>query len=150
MMCRWLIKGVAGSILVVVGCSTGEKFVPVAGKVTVAGKPLTFGTVGFLPDGGRGNERGQASLGEIQADGSFRLLTAGRDGVPLGWYKVLVWATKDPAAAGNPWGPDGKVRKIDWLTHSKYAAQETTDLSIEVVEEPQPRHYEFDLAAKEN
>lgn len=129
------------------GCGpSGEKLVPVAGKVTVASQPLPIGIIGFHPDPSQGNDRGQSSLGQIQPDGSYQVQTAGKPGVPPGWYKVVVWATRDPAAGGNPWGPDGQLRKINWLTHAKYAAVDTTDLVVEVVERPPAGRYDFDLS----
>jgi len=135
------------ALTVITGCGpAGEKFVPVRGRITVERKPLPKGIIGLLPDRDKGNERGQSSLGDIQPNGSFEVITAGKTGVPPGWYKVLVWATDDPNAGGNPWGPDGRPRKINWLTHSKYAAYETTDLAVEVVDEPPPGRYDFDLA----
>src|SRR5262245_34193283 len=105
-----------GGLAWAAGCGApAEKLVNVAGKITLGGRPWTVGDVGFFPDAARGNTSGRAAVGTIAADGTYRLFTSGKPGVPLGWYKVVVWATNDPAAAGNPWGPDGKPRPIKWL-----------------------------------
>ena len=64
--------------------------VPVKGKVTYKGKPLTQGEVVFEPDGGTGRE----AHGKIQEDGTFELTTfkAG-DGASPGTHRVAVSGT---------------------------------------------------------
>jgi hypothetical protein len=64
---------------------TGET-VPVKGKVTYKGKPLTRGEVVFEPD-----SAGREAHGEIQPDGRFELSTykAG-DGAVAGTHRVAV------------------------------------------------------------
>src|SRR4051794_919497 len=74
------------------GCGPpGEKFYPVAGKVTLAGKPLKVGTVSFRPDASRGNTSKHIPTGAIDAAGNYELVTVGKKGAPPGWYKVLVF-----------------------------------------------------------
>ncbi len=52
-----------------------------------AGKPLTQGTVTFIPV----DENGQVATGQIQSDGSFELETAGSGtGAAVGDYKIKV------------------------------------------------------------
>lgn len=126
------------------GCGPpAEKLVPVSGTVTLHGQPWTIGDVGFFPDPARGNPERRAAVGSLAADGTYRLFTAGRAGVPPGWYKAVVWATNDPAAAGNPWGPDGKLRPIKWLIDPRYTRPETTPLAVEVIDHPPPGHYDL-------
>jgi hypothetical protein len=138
--------GVGGLALVALGCGApGEKLVPVAGKVTLDGRPWAVGDVGFFLDPARGNPDRRAAVGTLSADGTYRLFTAGKPGVPPGWYKAVVWATDDPAAAGNPWGPDGKLRPVRWLIDPKYTRADTTPLAVEVVENPPPGHYDLRL-----
>ena len=135
--------------LVLIGCGPAEKVekvYPVSGLVTVEGQPLSgakIQTVAFMPEDPK-----QVLLptAEIGADGRYEMLTAGRKGAPLGKYKVLVWATNDPGAAGNPWGPDGKLRKVEYLIDSKYTSQETTDLSLEVTATPAAGQYDLKLS----
>ncbi|GAC1317163.1 MAG: hypothetical protein NVSMB14_15840 [Isosphaeraceae bacterium] len=58
---------------------------PVSGKVTLAdGKPLTDGTVTFLPDNKEGEQLGLAATGKLQSDGTFTL----DGGAPQGKYRV--------------------------------------------------------------
>jgi hypothetical protein len=138
--------GVGGLTWATLGCSApAEKLVPVVGRVTLDGKPWTVGDVGFFPAASRGNAIGRASIGVIQPDGTYQVFTAGKPGVPSGWYKVVVWATTDPAAAGNPWGADGKRRPIQWLIDPKFTSEDTTPLAKEVVEPAPPGHYDLEL-----
>src|SRR5262245_46771168 len=72
------------------GCGSGAgaqaaPTVPVKGKVTFKGQPVTQGTVVFEPDGGR------EAHGEIQPDGSFMLTTFNKDdGAVPGTHRVAV------------------------------------------------------------
>ncbi|MDR3634765.1 MAG: hypothetical protein P4L84_13255 [Isosphaeraceae bacterium] len=76
------------------GCgSTGPvpepALVPVKGKVTYKGKPLTQGTIEFEPQTG-----GRLAKGVIQSDGTFTLTTTQEgDGVATGTHVVSVRAT---------------------------------------------------------
>ena len=78
--------------IVFVGCARdmnksalNQKRYPVSGKVTLAdGKPLTEGTISFLPDNKTGEQVGLSAVGKIQADGSFEL----DGGAPAGNYRV--------------------------------------------------------------
>ena len=78
--------------IVLVGCARDinksaldQKRYPVSGKVTLAdGKPLTEGTISFLPDNKTGEQVGLAAVGKLQSDGSFEL----DGGAPAGNYRV--------------------------------------------------------------
>ena len=85
----------AAGLLAAVGllpaaCSTGAgpAMAPVAGTVTVQGKPATRGVVTFYPVDATG---GSPAMGAIGSDGSYTLQTARPgDGVRLGEYRVGV------------------------------------------------------------
>lgn len=68
------------------GCAEeGPKLVPVAGKVLVDGKPVTFGSIRFVPSGARPSDA------TIEEDGTFRLrYNNTRDGAVLGTHRVEV------------------------------------------------------------
>lgn len=123
--------------MLVVGCgSEDEKLVPVAGKVTVNGKPLTSGTVSFRPDQGKGNKSQHQPNGVIDAEGNYKMtLSPDKKGVPPGWYKVVVVALDDP------W--PGKPLKS--FIDMKYADEKTTPLKVEVVANPEPGRYDLKL-----
>jgi hypothetical protein len=74
------------------GCSSGgsgtyaPSLVPVKGKVTFKGQPLTKGVIRFEPDG-----YGRHASGALQPDGSYVLTTLKpRDGVIAGHHRVWV------------------------------------------------------------
>jgi len=78
----------------------------VRGTVTLDGKPLTQGSVHFMPDNAKGT-RGPMALGGIGADGKFVLTTFKTgDGAQVGFHRILVNCWKavslDP---GNRQGP---------------------------------------------
>jgi hypothetical protein len=128
-------------ILAACGCSGPvEKFVPVAGTVQVNGVPLTAGSVSFRPDPARGNTSQHHPTGPIGPDGSFELSTLGRKGAPLGWYKVLIFADENQK--------NGPVHPVmpRWATDVKYTSEQTTDLFVEVVEQPPAGAYDFQVS----
>lgn len=117
-----------GVLLMVVtwmGCSSSGDLptAQVKGKVTYKGKPVTSGTVMFVPD------KGPAATGEIDKDGTYLLGTYDiDDGAVLGWHKVAITALEDiggllpeqPKALPAPTVP------------AKYLSQETSGLRVEV------------------
>jgi hypothetical protein len=72
------------------GCGSGEAklpdLIPVKGKVTYKGQPLSQGIVRFEPDG-----YGRMASGKLQPDGSYVLTTQkADDGVVAGNHKVYI------------------------------------------------------------
>ena len=64
--------------------------VPVSGKVTFNGKPLTLGTVAFVPTG---SKQSRPATGELDSSGAYKLMTyEPGDGAHPGDYKVSVSA----------------------------------------------------------
>jgi hypothetical protein len=127
-------------LVAALGCSRQEeKFIPVAGQVTVNGQPLASGTVSFRPDPKRGNTSLHHPTGQI-ADGAFELYTLRQRGAPPGWYKVLVFADENQLA--------GSVHPLlpRWATHPKYTTETTTDLFVEVTDQAAPGAYDFRLS----
>src|SRR5262249_52024882 len=73
------------------GCGSGSAvpttLIPVKGKVTYKGQPLTKGIVRFEPNSGFG----RMASGELQSDGTFELSTLkSGDGVVQGEHRVTV------------------------------------------------------------
>ena len=120
------------------GDSTGD-LVPVVGKVTVNGQPLTTGTgnVSFRPE--KGSAGRQEPAGSIAEDGTYRLSTAGKDGAPPGRYRVLV-VDMDEVDPKDPYAP----RKSH--VNLKYSEPKTSDVVIDVVRSPAPGAYDLKLA----
>jgi hypothetical protein len=119
----------AGALGAFSGCgqATGTPLstVPVKGKVTYKGQPLTQGTIRFEPEG-----KGREASAEIQADGTYVLGThKDADGAPPGAYRVAI-----TGAIGT-----GSKTKIP----AKYDGFSSSHLEAEVsAEKPE---YPFDL-----
>lgn len=62
-----------------------QKRYPVSGKVTLAdGKPLSEGTITFLPDNKQGDQVGLMAAAKINSDGTYTV----EGGAPEGTYRV--------------------------------------------------------------
>ena len=131
----------ACGLLTLAGCGGQFKLVPVAGAVTVNGEPLNQFRVSFVPDTAKGNTTPVSCLGRIQG-GRFELQTMavkasdGGAGAPLGWYKVVL-------VTGLPGDPEPNF-------DAKFADVNTTPLSVEVVENPEPGRYDLKLTGPKN
>ena len=137
------------------GCGGGgsEKVVPVTGKVTLDGEPLTAGTVTFQPDESKGNKSKASASGMVDASGNYKLfITPEKEGAPLGWYKVGVnpvgMQMGGMAAlpeAGKLTDPNKNVSPTGGAVNKKYHVPATSGLSIEVVEKPAAGAYDLKL-----
>jgi hypothetical protein len=129
------------------GCGgVGEAgLVPVRGCVTVDGRPLHAekATVVFKPDKGRGNLTDYEPVGSIDKDGNYTLVTAGKNGAPRGWYKVLVAAFEAPKDAKRFPGKPAKGYRL--LVNRRYADPNTSALKIKVVADAPSGHYDLKL-----
>jgi hypothetical protein len=139
------------------GCGPGFKVVPVAGKITINGKPLpeADATVLFRPDASKGNTMTRDFAGTVDEEGNYTLYYGdGHKGAAPGWYKVAVVATEPLEFRTGP-GSKGKrviagppVRKT--LIDNKYTLATTSGLEIEVVENPAPGAYDLQLTGPAN
>ena len=95
-----------------VGCARGPDgptLVPVSGTVTLEGKPLSGALVTFIPTG---DTRGTDVSGRTDGEGRYRLATPkGREGAPIGTYKVTVSRLLLPD--GSEYVPDPAVPPIE-------------------------------------
>jgi hypothetical protein len=116
-------------VCLLAGC--GPKVVPVSGKATLDGKPLSGFVVTFNPDTSKGPEARMDCSGRLGADGQYSLRMDDGfktyKGAPPGWYKVTIWS------------PDDKPL----LVNKKYTNIKQTDLTIEVVADPPPGAYDL-------
>ena len=99
-----------------VGCGDGRPSrVPVSGRVTIDGKPLTAGYIQVCP----ANQR--AATGAIGPDGRFKLTTFDpNDGCVVG---------KHPVAVG---GREDKGSSFLWLAPKKYGDINKSGLEVEI------------------
>jgi hypothetical protein len=132
----WVCMG-AGMLA---GCGGSSNLIPVVGKVTVDGQPLTTGTglVSFRPVKGSATSKQPAA--NIEEDGTYRLITDGKEGAPPGRYQVLV-VDVEPLDPKNhfPYGP----RKTH--VNPKYGDPKKSSLFLEVVPSPAPGAYDLKL-----
>lgn len=96
MRLRALALGTLASLVFIFvgGCGSSSApqiaTVPVQGRITYQGKPLSKGSITFQPD-----DDGQPAHGEIQPDGTFELTTVAKgDGAVPGKHIVSVIGTE--------------------------------------------------------
>jgi hypothetical protein len=136
---RFLVCGALGGLLLLSsGCGGGAAPAPVAGHVTLNSKPMSSGTVTFVPNKAKGNTSGEEPMGEINAKGEYTLQTRGKPGAALGWYKVTVTST-------GPITPDNTSVTTTSLINTTYTNPTTTPLEKEVVEKPAPGAYDLQV-----
>jgi len=133
----------AFGLLCVAGC--GPKRVPATGSVELDGKPLEGGIIYFNPNTAKGNNAAVSCSSAIE-NGHFQVRTTGMErsdtgpGVPLGWYKIS-FRVNMPGEKPMFAGPAVEINR-------KYLSAETTDLEVEVVEKPEPGHYDLKITSK--
>ena len=141
LVCAPLLRRLAWGIacLYLAGCGGGgERMIPVAGKVTVGGVPLTNGSVTFHADAGKGNATPHLPVGTLDAEGNYTLMSATTEGAPPGWYKVTVSA-QAPIDPNNPYAPPKH------LIHPKFSDPGTSGLAVEVAENAPPGRYDLEV-----
>lgn len=119
---RWkTLKLVLGALLLIAVVGCGEKRpvrVPVSGQVLIDGKPLTFGDIMFVPEGGR------ASQSSIDKEGRFTLnCYETNDGALIANHRVSI-------TAAEPITP----QKMRWRAPKKFADIRTSGISQQITE----------------
>ncbi|MCC6127173.1 MAG: hypothetical protein IT426_19600 [Pirellulales bacterium] len=99
------------------GCGDGRpRRVPVSGRVSIDGQPLTAGFIQVFP------VKDRAASGPIGPDGRFTLSTFDQDdGCVLGKHRVLVIGSEHQSAY-----------VVKWLAPKKYSAVNTSGLWVEI------------------
>jgi len=134
---RFVVSAIVAAVICGCGSSGAGRLVPVAGKVTVDGKPLSTGSLVFKPDAAKGNASKFEPSGTIGSDGTYSLFTKEKPGAPIGWYKVGIVAQQ--ASANDPY-----VMKS--LVPERYNDADSSGLEIEVVASPVSGAYDLKLA----
>jgi hypothetical protein len=135
--CQVLLAwGAALLLLAVVGCDKSGvgRTLPVSGKVTVNGQPLSKGTLAFKPDDSKGNTLKIEPGGDIE-NGTYVLFTNGKPGAPPGWYKVVIVGTQEIDST-NPTAVKPMVAPV-------YSDPQKTTLLVEVTDSPKEGAYDF-------
>jgi hypothetical protein len=113
--------------IVALGCGPTENLppmLPVKGKATLDGAPLTSGQVSLYPETIDPAVKIPPSSGSIDSNGNFEIFTGGKSGAPAGKYKVGVTPLMVPTQGGG--APPSLPQK--------YMNDKDTPLKIEVVE----------------
>jgi hypothetical protein len=140
--------------LAICGCGSEIQYEhgTVRGKVTYQGKPVTFGSVLFIPVEAPKEGLMQSASGSINPDGTYELASQSTPGAIVGEHKVLVIAVQGPNQAQRPdssktVGPAPAVNKgskevlLKSAIPQKYADPSTTTLTRKV----QPGENTIDL-----
>lgn len=125
----------------IVGCDEGSRVgetVPVAGKVTMNGKPLTTGSVAYYPGSVAKSEEMLVPGSAIDSEGNYKLFIEGKEGAPVGNYKVVV-------TASTPSNPKDEYSSPKSLVNARYTQPETTPLLIEVSADAPPGAYDLQV-----
>jgi hypothetical protein len=109
--------------------------VPVSGKVTVDGHPVTAGNVSYVPVGKEGAPA--LSAGQIESDGSYTIHTGGKTGAPVGKYKVTV----TPSMVPTP----GATKMPEAPFNHKFRDPQQTPIAIEVTANAAAGAYDLKL-----
>jgi hypothetical protein len=125
------------------GCSgsSGLPTIPVQGRVTYKGQPVTQGTVTFLPRTVTEGTAQRPATGVIQADGAYRLATVNPDdgAMPGDYQVVIVSITSGP----SPETPDAAEV---WAIPKHYGNPLQTDLQATIPNDSKgPLQFDFDL-----
>jgi hypothetical protein len=133
---RWMVVLL---VVVVAGCGSNPRPVPVSGLVTIQGDPLRWGVILLDPIDG-----GPPAVGEIQTDGTFRLTSFREfDGAIPGTYRVsfIVYPMDGPPALYGRTGTRAKT-KSDFLP-VKYTDPQKSGLQVIINE--RDNHLELHL-----
>jgi hypothetical protein len=134
----WLL----GLCALACGCRPAdEPLVPVAGRITLGGKPVSEGSISFRPDTAKENKSLHHPTGSIDAQGRYRLYIREREGAPAGWYKVIVFVNEPIADERGRVHPGMPKSLID----SRYNRPNDTPLAVEVKLGAAPGSYDFDV-----
>jgi hypothetical protein len=150
----------ASFVLSVGGCGNGVPLHPASGKISSGGVALAGGAVTLTPDASKGNKSPASPTGQIGSDGAFTLMTDGKPGAPLGWYKVTVFADTPGGGMGagmgagtevkfdpkpNPAGSKAAAKGAAPRVDPKDRDPAKSDLSVEVLATPPAGGYEIKI-----
>lgn len=89
------LTGITALVAMSPGCGGGPRLVPVAGTVTLDGKPLEGATVSFVP--AAGSTVSTSGTDVTGPEGNFQMTFKGRAGLAPGLYTVMISKTEEAA-----------------------------------------------------
>jgi hypothetical protein len=128
--CGWIIVASGCILMTLPGCGNkNPTTIPVQGRITYLGKPLTMGEVQFSPTSETPGVLRRLAIGEIDLQGVYSLSTfAHGDGVLPGEYAVTVTLPKRKSGVE---GGDAAT-SIGPFVPSRYSALDKTPLKVVV------------------
>jgi hypothetical protein len=149
-----LFLGILGSAICGCHSESQHEHARVHGKVTYQGKPVTFGSVLFMPVATPKEGLMESASGSINPDGTYELASQATPGAILGEHKVMVIAVAGPDQAQSPdasksVGPapvtpkGSKELQLKSSVPKKYADPSTTTLTRKV--EPGENNFDLEL-----
>jgi len=129
---RWF--GVLGVVVLMLsGCEGKNTHFPVAGKVTVDGKPLPDAQLRFLPYEEKENPGVSTTFFSKVKDGNYSLVS----GAPAGWYKVIIM-TQYPGGPAKP----------EVVLPQRYSVYGMSGLSVQVKRDSAPGDYDLKVLSR--
>lgn len=125
-----------------IGCSDRlPRTVHVEGRITYLGKPVTQGSVTFMPINNASGSTLQPATGSLDSDGNYSLRSYHeKDGILPGKYSVSVAAYRSYRLPTRP------GEKLDYSIPEKYTSPQTSGLSADVsTDAAGPFRFDFEL-----
>lgn len=137
----WIVITTAGSV----GCEhkAVETLFPVTGRITLDGQPLPRGSLTLRPELAENNWH--QPTGMIGDEGHFIVYTNGREGVPPGTYRVVVFVTEATSTENGAARP-GMPRS---LVPQRYNNPDETPLRVQVVAQSSDKTYDLELTTND-
>jgi len=131
-------------LALIAGCGKGLGAVPIEGKVTYQGQPLTDGMVLYTPV----DPKGRLARGALKPDGTFTLSTNAEDGAMPGKYKIVIEALVphpgEPGRGDTPSdAPPPQIERPSRIPE-KYTRAEETPLQ-DTVDSSHPGYKEWTI-----
>jgi hypothetical protein len=128
------------AVLAAVGCATEKlpEYHAVTGRVTLAGQPLTSGSVSYRSVDPGNTEQ---PTGVIDPQGQYTLYTQQRPGAPPGKYRVIVFANeglRERPGTAAPGLPKSLISR-------RFQNPKTTPLERTVQPSAPPAHYDLEV-----
>jgi len=128
------------STCLVLGCGDKLALVPVSGKVTTDGTPVTAGQISLHNTADvKGEKPVPPSGGTIDSSGNYTVYTGGKPGAPVGKYKVTV----NPSMV-----PTGGTKAPSVPFNQRYQDSKRTTLEIDVTASAAAGAYDLKMTAK--
>jgi hypothetical protein len=138
----WMVVFPLALVAGTIGCSDKlPRTVRVEGRITYQGKPVTQGSVTFMPTAMAPGSSAQPATGSVDPDGNYSLRSyREKDGILPGKYSVSVAAYRSYRLPMKP------GEKLDYSIPEKYTSPQTSGLSADVpADAVGPLRFDFEL-----